>query len=134
MIEENSHKFFIAIGVGILIYSLNKSKFIKELNEYRSNYIFTNEELVMEPPSDMPPALVNLLIDEKNVSNNMIIASLFYLANKGYYTIEEKNNKSRKKNDLVFIRTDYNKNQEYIHLQYIIDWFEEYETNGQCNH
>ncbi|GAA0815624.1 DUF2207 family protein [Clostridium tertium] len=123
---------FIGAGVGALIFALNKSKFNKEVNEYRSKYIFTNEEFIMEPPSDIPPGLVNLLIDEKNVSNNMLIATLFYLANKGNYTIEEINNKSsKKKNDLVFTRTDYNKNQEYSHLQYIIDWFEEYETNGK---
>lgn len=121
----------IAIGGGISIYSINKSKFRKEVKAYREKYMFTNDEFVMEPPKDMPPALVNLLIDEKNISNNMIIASLFYLANKGYYIIEEKNKNSKKKNDIVFKRTDYNKNQEYTHLQYIIDWFEEYENNGQ---
>lgn len=88
---------FIGAGVGGLIFALNKSKFNKEVNEYRSKYIFTNEEFIMETPSDMPPGLVNLLIDEKNVSNNMLIATLFYLANKGYYTIEEINNKSSKK-------------------------------------
>lgn len=122
---------FIGVGGGILIFVLNESKFQKELNEYRSKYIFANEEFVMEPPSDMPPGLVNLLIDEKKVSNDMLIATLFYLANKGYYIIEEKNNKSKKKNkDLVFTRIDYSENLEYSHLQYIMDWFEEYEVNG----
>lgn len=122
---------FIGVGGGILIFVLNESKFQKELNEYRSRYIFANEEFVIEPPSDMPPGLVNLLIDEKKVSNDMIIATLFYLANKGYYTIEEKDTRSKKKNkDLVFTRIDYSENLEYSHLQYIIDWFEEYEVNG----
>ncbi|MGG7059002.1 DUF2207 domain-containing protein [Clostridium tertium] len=122
---------FIGAGGGILLFALNKSKFQKELDEYRSKYIFSNEEFVMEPPSEMPPGLVNLLIDEKKVSNDMLISTLFYLANKGYYTIEEKNNKAKKKKkDLVFNRIEYSKNQEYSHLQYILDWFEEYEVNG----
>jgi hypothetical protein len=122
---------FIGAGGGILAFALNKSKFKKELNEYRSKYIFSNEEFVMEPPSDIPPGLVNLLIDEKRVSNDMLISTLFYLANKGYYTIEEKNNKSKKKKkDLVFTRINYSKNPKYSHLQYILDWFEEYEANG----
>ena len=122
---------FIGAGGGIFIYALNKSKFEKEVNEYRSKYIFANEEFIMEPPSDIAPGLVNLLIDEKKVSNDMLIATFFYLANKGYYTIEERNNKSKKKKkDLVFTRMDYSKNPEYSHLQYILDWFEEYEING----
>ncbi|MGG7214774.1 DUF2207 family protein [Clostridium nigeriense] len=122
---------FIGAGGGILLFALNKSKFQKELDEYRSKYIFSNEEFVMEPPSEMPPGLVNLLIDEKKVSNDMLISTLFYLANKGYYTIEEKNNKSKKKKkDLVFTRINYSKTPEYSHLQYILDWFEEYEVNG----
>ncbi|MGG7144904.1 DUF2207 family protein, partial [Clostridium nigeriense] len=122
---------FIGAGGGILAFALNKSKFKKALKEYRSKYIFSNEEFVMEPPSDIPPGLVNLLIDEKRVGNDMLISTLFYLANKGYYTIEEKNNKSKKKKkDLVFTRINYSKNPEYSHLQYILDWFEEYEANG----
>ena len=84
----------------------------------------------MEPPSDLPPALVNLLINEKVVSKEMLNVTLFYLANKGYYTIEEKiNDFDKDDNDLIFIRRNYNKTR-YKHLDYILTWFSDYEVNG----
>ena len=83
----------------------------------------------MEPPSDLPPALVNLLMNEKVVSKEMLNITLFYLVNKGYYRIEEKTTNDI--NDLVFIRTDYNKESEYSHLNFLLDWFKDYEVVGR---
>lgn len=137
--EDNSEVigFLIvaAIVIGgistIFIYSSNQSKFEKEVSEYRKNNIITKAEIIMEPPSDLPPALVNLLINEKVVSKEMLNVTLFYLANKGYYTIEEKINDSDKdENDLFFIRRNYNNKTGYKHLDYILTWFSDYEVNG----
>lgn len=136
--EDNSDVIgFLIIGaivIGgistIFIYSSNQSKFEKEVSEYRKNNIITKAEIVMEPPSDLPPALVNLLINEKVVSKEMLNVTLFYLANKGYYTIEEKiNDFDKDDNDLIFIRRNYNKTR-YKHLDYILTWFSDYEVNG----
>ena len=55
----------------------------------------------------------------------MIAATLFYLANKGYFTISEKQSDISKKSkkDLVF---KYNNSMEYpkeAHLRFVINWF-----------
>ena len=120
---------FVIIGVVIAAFSIDKRDFNKEVSEYRAKGKFTEEEFIMEPPSDLPPALVNLLMNEKVVSKEMLNITLFYLVNKGYYRVEEKITKDT--NDLVFIRTDYNKESEYSHLNFLLDWFKDYEVAGR---
>ena len=136
--EEKSDKYtgivlilFACIGSVLGLFGLEKSKFNKELNKYREQYMFTNEEFVMAPPSDLPPALVNLLINENSSSEEMIVTTLFYLANKGYYRMEEKDSSSKNRNkDLIFTRINENKEIKYSHLEYIIKWFSNYEVSG----
>ena len=120
---------FVIIGVVIAAFAVDRRGFNKEVSEYRAKGKFTEEEFIMEPPSDLPPALVNLLMNEKVVSKEMLNITLFYLVNKGYYRIEEKTTKDS--NDLVFIRTDYNKESEYSHLNFLLDWFKDYEVAGR---
>lgn len=136
--ENNDISGIIIIGMIIIggittiaAFSINESKFEKEVSEYRKDNAILKNEIVMEPPSDLPPALVNLLINEKVVSKEMMNVTLFYLANKGYYSIEEKINDSNKEeNDLIFIRRNYNNKTGYNHLDYILTWFSDYEVNG----
>lgn len=120
---------FVIIGVVIAAFAMDIRGFNKEVSEYRAKGKFTEEEFIMEPPSDLPPALVNLLMNEKVVSKEMLNITLFYLVNKGYYRIEEKTTKDI--NDLVFIRTNYNKESEYSHLNFLLDWFKDYEVVGR---
>ena len=120
---------FVIIGVVIAAFAVDRRGFNKEVSEYRAKGKFAKEEFIMEPPSDLPPALVNLLMNEKAVSKEMLNITLFYLVNKGYYKIEEKTTKDS--NDLVFIRTDYNKESEYSHLNFLLDWFKDYEVAGR---
>lgn len=120
---------FVIIGVVIAAFAMDRRGFNKEVSEYRAKGKFTEEEFIMEPPSDLPPALVNLLMNEKVVSKEMLNITLFYLVNKGYYRIEEKTTKDI--NDLVFIRTNYNKESEYSHLNFLLDWFKDYEVAGR---
>lgn len=120
---------FAIIGVVIAAFAVDRRGFNKKVSEYRAKGKFTEEEFIMEPPSDLPPALVNLLMNEKVVSKEMLNITLFYLVNKGYYRIEEKTTKDI--NDLVFIRTNYNKESEYSHLNFLLDWFKDYEVVGR---
>lgn len=133
--EENNKDIALAItvfaiiGVVIAAFAVDRRGFNKKVSEYRAKGKFTEEEFIMEPPSDLPPALVNLLMNEKVVSKEMLNITLFYLVNKGYYRIEEKTTKDI--NDLVFIRTNYNKESEYSHLNFLLDWFKDYEVAGR---
>ena len=134
--DDNSKAYLLILGGLLLggvigVFSIRENKFNKEVKEYRENYVFIKEEFVMEPPSDLPPALVNLLINEKLVAKDMLNITLLYLASKGYYDIEEKISESKEYNkDLVFTRTDYNEESGYTHLDYVLNWFKEYELNG----
>ena len=138
--ENNNSSIFIILGIlicgGVGAWFINKSKFENELAKYREEYIFTNNEFLIDPPSDLPPALVNLLINEKYVNESMLNPTLFYLANKGYYKLEEKTiildkkGKKTNKEDLVFTRVNLNTNLEFEHLDYVLKWFEKYESEG----
>ena len=124
---------FVIIILGIMSIVLvaivvDKMNFKKEINEYRKKMRFTKEKFIIEPPSDLPPALVNLIMNKKVVSKDMLNVTLFYLVNKGYYIIKEKVTKDN--NDLIFIRTNYNKESEYSHLKFLLDWLKNYEVRG----
>lgn len=122
--------------VAILAYIAKKNntnKFRKELEQYRSTHNFFNEEMLNSPPSDMSPALVNLLYEcnrttSSKVKEIAIVSTLFYLSKKGFYSVEEVQMDKHK--DLFFIRTT-NKAPQLIHLATLIDWFANYEENGR---
>ncbi|PRR82361.1 DUF2207 domain-containing protein [Clostridium vincentii] len=124
--------FIIAIIVAafIVIKLVIRSKKVKK---YRSLYTFNIDNHYDSPPMDISPALVSLIYNEGKVGENMISATLFYLANKGYFTISEKqldlSNKS--KNDLVF---KFNSSMDYPkeeHLKFLINWFMGYGQEEQ---
>lgn len=126
----------LAFGAAIVITIISKNaKFQHEVEAYRKTAMFTVDEYVIEPPSEEPPAIVNLLIKEHYVIDEMVNTTLFYLANKGYYSLEEKQIKIKgmfKDNavsDLIFTRVKEYKNPEYSHLSFIQEWFKEYEEN-----
>lgn|GEM_PF-1280234 len=123
--------FFSALVAFILIFIYIRStkKFKKALEEYRSKYVFFKEDTLDTAPSDLPPALVNFLYNEKDVSNSAIPSTLFYLCKKGYYTFEKNNKKSDHREDLCFIRTTNAISLSYYHLKHFINWFAQYEEN-----
>ncbi|NLZ48101.1 MAG: DUF2207 domain-containing protein [Clostridiales bacterium] len=121
----------------IVVYIMRKNKKFKAaVNSYRARYMHFNGDLVTMAPSDMAPALVDLLINENYVSSSAISATLFYLCHKGYYTLENpshiKNEFSSKKNnqDLVFKRNYQMAPPETAHLKYFMRWMSKYERNG----
>lgn len=115
----------LAACIFIFIYKRKNKKFKKALEEYRSKYVFFKGDTLDNVPSDLPPALVNFLYKEKDISNAVIPATLFYLCKKGYYTFE-KNNDSE---DLSFKRTINTISPSYHHLKHFINWFAQYEKN-----
>jgi uncharacterized membrane protein YgcG len=100
----------------------------RKVKKYRSLYVFNTDYQYDSPPMDISPALVSLIYKEGIVGDNMIAATLFYLANKGYFTISEKQSDLSKKNkkDLIF---KYNNSMDYPkepHLIFLINWFMSY--------
>ena len=143
--EESSSStpaiILVTIGVvgsilGWILVAREKSR-NKAIKEYRETYIFDNNPMVVRPPSDLPPALVSVLVGGTTVREEMINSTFLYLAKRGYYKIVDPKNdtKKRKKGikdrDLMFKRVDKKITDEYSHLKIIIEWFEEYELNGK---
>jgi hypothetical protein len=111
-------------------------KFQEELALYRAKGSNLRQEIYTSPPSDLPPALVNFLVYERNLSASLIPATLFYLTKRGYYTLEKRTyEKSRffkdvQEADLAFLRNHQQVMPESPHLQFFINWFYLYENNG----
>ncbi|MEN8434753.1 DUF2207 domain-containing protein [Clostridium septicum] len=129
---------FISLGLGGIGFGffINKLKFKKELEKYRSKFTFIPNEIYVEPPSSTSPALIDLLMNEKVVSKEILTPTLFYLVKKGYYTISEstyysgKNKSNNLKEDLIFTRVHSKGLPKENHLVFLIDWFSMYEVNG----
>ena len=143
--EESSSNTpgIIIVGIGVIgsilgwILVVKEKRQNKAIKEYRDKYIFDNNPIVARPPSDLPPALVSILVGNSKVREDMINSTFLYLAKRGYYKIIDPKNdtKKRKKGikdrDLMFKRLDKEITDEYAHLKMIIEWFEEYELNGK---
>lgn len=132
--------FIIFAGIVVLIVKLivnQNRKYNEALEAYRSEYNFISNTKYIEPPSNISPALVNLLIVNKNISSEILSSTLFYLCNLGFYTMEEYkylekgffNNKE--KTDLIFKRNVNKKLPKESHLKFIITWFSLYEINNE---
>lgn len=127
----------VASVIGLIVFVLRrKSKRYKEaLQKYRQEYNFFSEQSVDTPPSDISPALVNLLLSEKKVEVSVIPSVLFYLCRKGYYIIEQSTNTNNKTQNAVeslnYVR-NYRVHSEG-HLKAFANWLMYYEDNGRIN-
>lgn len=121
----------------IVAYIIKKDKKFKAaLNAYRARYMFFNSKLVTAAPSDMPPALVDYLINERQVSFSAISATLLYLCHKGYYTLEKGSlskkefTKGKNNQDLIFRRNNQKSPPQIPHLKFFMRWMSKYESSG----
>lgn len=125
--------FVIAIGVYLI---KANERYQAAVDAYRAQAMHFNGDLLNTPPDDLPPALVELLINEKYISTTAISSTLYYLSSKGYYSLEkgsyEKSRlfSSEKREDLIFKRNYGKMMPESPHLQYFIDWMSKYEAKG----
>lgn len=149
IVSENNSKnpnyggniFILIVGgiitlIVILVVSENKKR-NEAIKKYRNEYKFISNIQYIEPPSRISPALVNLLIGKKNISQEILSSTLFYLCNLGYYNIEQRKHtekgflSNKADNDLVFKR-DINKTlPKEAHLNFIIKWFSVYEIDNE---
>lgn len=142
--NENGFGAFIAMAlliivicIGVFVYRKNNRKFKEALEKYRGEFDLFSRETLDTTPSDLSPALVNFLYHEKYISNSAIPSTLFYLCQKGYYTLEKrkylKSGFLRKDEveDLCFVRNSSVFSPSSSHLKYFIKWFSRYEENGR---
>lgn len=140
IVSENNFKNpnyggIIALIV-ILVVSENKKR-NEAIKKYRNEYNFISNIQYIEPPSRISPALVNLLMGKKNISQEILSSTLFYLCNLGYYNIEQLKHRekgflsNKADNDLVFKRNINKTLPKEDHLNFIIKWFSIYEIDNE---
>lgn len=127
----------IILAAAIILWIVKANeKYQAAVDAYRAQAAHFSGDMLNTPPEDLPPALVELLINEKSISTASISATLYYLSSKGYYSLEkgkyEKSHlfSSEEMEDLVFRRNYEKMIPESPHLQYFIDWMSGYEENG----
>ncbi|EOR20003.1 hypothetical protein A500_19104 [Clostridium sartagoforme AAU1] len=122
----------LIIIIAITFYLSNKRSkriFNEALNEYRSNFIFTSDDVLPYPPSNTSPALVSYLYDKNNIDLSIVPSTLMYLANKGFYKLDSTLSNGNELVTVKFKRIKDSSKCEYSHLKVLMDWFKTYEDN-----
>ncbi|MGL5352560.1 MAG: DUF2207 domain-containing protein, partial [Clostridium sp.] len=130
--------FVIVVITLIVVVAIRENRKQSEaVEKYRSEYGFVSNIKYIEPPSNISPALVNLLMYDKNISREILSSTLFYLCNLGYYNVEEVEYSEKGffgdkvKKDLRFKRNINKISPRENHLAFIIELFLAYETNNE---
>ncbi|MDV4152759.1 DUF2207 domain-containing protein [Clostridium sp. AL.422] len=117
-----------------LVYKRNKKLFNKALEEYRSEYLFTNEDYLFFPPSNESPTIVAYIYNKNNISWSLVPSTLLYLANIGLYKLNTSLDKDSKLENIIFTRIKDVNDCEYPHLKILVNWFKKYENqNNEFN-
>lgn len=118
--------FGASIALFIYIYEW---AFEKKLKKYRSNLKDRTPKLninsISLAPSNLEPAFVNLLYNDGDCSKNVVLDSLIYLVNKGYYKIVSNDSLDAKK-DIIIVYTGKDIEGEKPHLIFLLKWFNKY--------
>lgn len=120
----------IIIAITFYLYNKRSKRIFNEaLNEYRSNFIFTSDDVLPYPPSNTSPALVAYLYDKNNIDLSIVPSTLMYLANKGFYKLDSTLSNGNELVTVKFKRIKDSSKCEYSHLKVLMDWFKTYEDN-----
>ncbi|MDY2630235.1 MAG: DUF2207 domain-containing protein [Clostridium sp.] len=117
-----------------LVHRRNKKLFNEALQEYRSQYLFTNEEILLYPPSKESPTIVAYIFNKDAISWSIVPSTLLYLANKGVYKLRNSIDEKSDLENIVFTRVKDCNDSYYPHLKILINWFKRYENeNNEFN-
>ncbi|WP_411167705.1 DUF2207 domain-containing protein [Clostridium sp. MB05] len=108
----------------------SKKIFNEALNEYRSNFVFIEEDVLTSPPSNLSPTLVAYLYDKNNIQWSIVPSTLMYLANKGFYKLSSDLSDENELVNVKFKRIKDSSKCEYSHLKVLMDWFKTYEDSN----
>ncbi len=114
-----------------IVHKRNKKLFNEALQEYRSQYIFTNDELLLYPPSKEVPTIVAYIFNKDNISWSIVPSTLLYLANIGVYKLNTSLDENSKVENIIFTRVKDIDACDYPHLKILINWFKRYENDNK---
>ncbi|MDU5107538.1 DUF2207 domain-containing protein [Clostridium sp.] len=114
-----------------IIHKHNKKLFNKALQEYRSQYVFLKEDLLLYPPSKESPTIVAYIYNRDNISWSIVPSTLLYLANIGVYKLNTSLDENSKVENMTFTRVKDIDSCKYPHLKILINWFKRYEDDNK---
>ena len=126
----------VAVAIGILliggsIYRINNKR-KKEIAKYREDYIFFNGNYYEDIPSDITPALVTTLLDDR-LEMKDFLASILYLANKGFIEFEEKIDEDNYEEVTFHLVDGVDKSYLLKSEKYLLYWLNKISHNGKID-
>lgn len=134
---DDFNSFYLLIPISLitiiglvfyLVHRRNKKLFNEALQEYRSQYVFTNEEILLYPPSKESPTIVAYIFNKDTISWSIVPSTLLYLANIGVYKLRNSLDENSNLGNIVFTRIKDYDDSYYPHLKILINWFKRYEN------
>lgn len=118
----------VPLVIGFIYLKHRKRK--KAIKAYREGHVFFNDQYCMELPSDLPPALVSVLLDI-DIDTKDFLATIMYLSNKGAIKFLEAGFEEEDFEKISFrINDSYDKNGFMEYETFLIDWLREYSRNN----
>lgn len=109
---------------------LKRRKRQKAIEAYREGHVFFNDQYCMEMPSDLPPALVSVLLDG-DIDTKDFLATIIYLSNKGAIKFLEAGFEEEDFKKISFrINDNYDKNALMEYEVFLINWIKKYSKNN----
>ncbi|MCF0149530.1 MAG: DUF2207 domain-containing protein [Clostridium sp.] len=138
--DEDFNPIYLLYPIGLItiisliffiVHKRNKKLFNIALQEYRSQYIFTNEEILLFPPSKESPTIVAYIYNRNNISWSIVPSTLLYLANIGVYKLNTTLDENSDFENMTFTRLKDIDAYDYPHLKILINWFKRYENDNK---
>lgn len=109
---------------------LKRRKRQKAIEAYREGHVFFNDRYCMEMPSDLPPALVSVLLDG-DIDTKDFLATIMYLSNKGAIKFLEAGFREEDFERISFrINDNYDENFLMEYEVFLINWIKRYSKNN----
>lgn len=120
----------IAASLAIAFIYPKHKKRKEAIKAYREGHIFFSDLYCMDMPSDMPPALVSVLLDN-DIDIEEFLATIIYLSNKGAIEFLDAGFEEKDFEKISFrINDDYDKNVLMEYEIFLINWLREYSRNN----
>lgn len=108
---------------------LKRRKRQKAIRAYREGHVFFNDKYYSEIPSDLPPALVSMLVDG-DIDTKDFLATIIYLSNKGAIEFLKSGFEEEDFKKISFrINDNYDKNDLMEYEIFLINWIRKYSKN-----
>lgn len=125
----------LLVGIGfissILYVTYKKRK--EAIEQYREGYAFFNGEYYSQLPSNLSPALVSKLVNNR-VDTKDLLSTILHLANKGAITFLDSPLYTTDYNSLGFTINDYfSRNTLLDNENYLLDWLSKYMRGGEIS-